>query len=75
MTNQESIDALVKQICSCKVNLIEHNPIDDMISAGPRRSNECHIKQTEATIVVKVRRSRGKDIDAVAPANKECQYI
>lgn len=64
----EDIRALVK-LCRklvCKVNLIEYNPIDD----GPYQQAEpavvdAYIRALEAAgIVAKVRRSRGKDIDA-----------
>jgi 23S rRNA (adenine2503-C2)-methyltransferase len=73
--DKASIDALVK-FCKqvpCKVNLIEYNPIDD---GGPdyrqasfqQASDEAianYIKALEQNdIVAKVRRSRGKDIDA-----------
>ena len=75
--NQESIDAFVK-FCKhvpCKVNLIEYNAIDDgdFQQADPE-SIEAYIEALEkAGIVVKVRRSRGKDIDAACGqlANKE----
>jgi 23S rRNA (adenine2503-C2)-methyltransferase len=50
----------------CKVNIIEYNPIDD--SDFQQASNEAiqnYIQQLEKNrIVVNVRRSRGKDIDA-----------
>ena len=75
--NKESIDALVKfcKYVPCKVNLIEYNPIDDgeFQQASDESINE-YIKALEASgIVVKVRRSRGKDIDAACGqlANKE----
>jgi 23S rRNA (adenine2503-C2)-methyltransferase len=65
---REDIEALVK-FClhvPCKVNLIEYNAIDD-----PRfqQADELLIEQYVAAleaknIVVKVRKSRGKDIDA-----------
>ena len=75
--NKASIDALVKfcKYVPCKVNLIEYNPIDDgeFQQASEESINE-YIKALEASgIVVKVRRSRGKDIDAACGqlANKE----
>jgi 23S rRNA (adenine2503-C2)-methyltransferase len=75
--DKASIDALVKfcKYVPCKVNLIEYNPIDDgeFQQASPEAIN-AYIKALEATgIVVKVRRSRGKDIDAACGqlANKE----
>lgn len=75
--NKESIDALVKfcKYVPCKVNLIEYNPIDDgEFQQASEESINAYIKALEATgIVVKVRRSRGKDIDAACGqlANKE----
>jgi 23S rRNA (adenine2503-C2)-methyltransferase len=48
----------------CKVNLIEYNPIDDGEFQQALKKQRMHIKALEAnSIVVKVRRSRGKDID------------
>ncbi|MBN4070385.1 23S rRNA (adenine(2503)-C(2))-methyltransferase RlmN [Olleya sp. AH-315-F22] len=65
---QKDIDALVK-LCKavpCKVNIIEYNPIDD--STFQQATNEAinnYIYNLEKNrIVVNVRRSRGKDIDA-----------
>jgi 23S rRNA (adenine2503-C2)-methyltransferase len=75
--NQESIDALVKfcKYVPCKVNLIEYNPIDDgEFQQASEEATNAYIKALEANgIVVKVRRSRGKDIDAACGqlANKE----
>jgi len=75
--NKESIDALVKfcKYVPCKVNLIEYNPIDDgeFQQASPEAIDN-YIKALErSNIVAKVRRSRGKDIDAACGqlANKE----
>lgn len=75
--NKASVDALVKfcKYVPCKVNLIEYNPIDDgeFQQASEESINE-YIKALERNdIVVKVRRSRGKDIDAACGqlANKE----
>ncbi len=75
--NRPSIDALVRfcRHVPCKVNLIEYNSIDDprFLQASDESINE-YIKALErADIVVKVRRSRGKDIDAACGqlANKE----
>ncbi|RXR20658.1 23S rRNA (adenine(2503)-C(2))-methyltransferase RlmN [Flavobacterium amnicola] len=75
--DKKSIDALVK-FCKhvpCKVNIIEYNPIDDgeFQQANPE-AIENYIKSLENNgIVAKVRRSRGKDIDAACGqlANKE----
>ena len=65
---QKDIDALVKfcRAIPCKVNIIEYNPIDD--SEFQQASNETiknYIYSLEKNrIVVNLRRSRGKDIDA-----------
>jgi 23S rRNA (adenine2503-C2)-methyltransferase len=65
---QKDIDALIKLCKSipCKVNIIEYNPIDD--SEFRQASNEAlnnYIYNLEKNrIVVNIRRSRGKDIDA-----------
>ena len=75
--NVTSIDALVKfcKYVPCKVNLIEYNPIDDgEFQQASQESINAYIKALESSnIVVKVRRSRGKDIDAACGqlANKE----
>lgn len=75
--NKASIDALVKfcKYVPCKVNLIEYNPIDDgEFQQASEESINAYIKALEDSgIVVKVRRSRGKDIDAACGqlANKE----
>ncbi|MFV8363258.1 23S rRNA (adenine(2503)-C(2))-methyltransferase RlmN [Flavobacterium sp. ZT3P35] len=75
--NKVSIDALVKfcKYVPCKVNLIEYNPIDDgEFQQASEEAINAYIKALEASgIVVKVRRSRGKDIDAACGqlANKE----
>lgn len=64
----KSVDALVKfcRQVPCKVNLIEYNAIgDDAFQQAPESAINAYIKALEAAdIVVKVRRSRGKDIDA-----------
>lgn len=66
--DKRSIDALVKfcKYVPCKVNLIEYNPIDDgMFQQASNEAIENYITALEKNnIVVKVRRSRGKDIDA-----------
>lgn len=75
--NQASVDALVKfcKYVPCKVNLIEYNPIDDgEFQQASEASINAYIKALESNgIVAKVRRSRGKDIDAACGqlANKE----
>lgn len=75
--DKKSIDALVKfcKYVPCKVNIIEYNPIDDgeFQQANPLVIED-YIKALENNgIVAKVRRSRGKDIDAACGqlANKE----
>lgn len=65
---QKDIDALVK-FCKkvpCKVNLIEYNSIDDgqFLQADSSVIDNYIKSLTAHQIVVKVRRSRGKDIDA-----------
>ncbi len=65
---KRDIDALVrfcKQI-PCKVNLIEYNPIDDdRFNQASEKAINAYINALESNrIVVNVRRSRGKDIDA-----------
>ncbi len=75
--NKASVDALVKfcKYVPCKVNLIEYNPIDDgEFQQASDESIDAYIHALEANgIVAKVRRSRGKDIDAACGqlANKE----
>ncbi len=50
----------------CKVNIIEYNPIDDGdFQQASNEALENYISNLEKNrIVVNVRRSRGKDIDA-----------
>ena len=65
---KEDIDALIK-FCSyvpCKINLIEYNPIDDdAFQQASEMAIGNYISALESKgIVVNVRRSRGKDIDA-----------
>jgi 23S rRNA (adenine2503-C2)-methyltransferase len=65
---KEDIEALVRfcRYVPCKVNLIEYNPIDDgeFQQAAPEVT-DAYIRALENHgIVAKVRRSRGKDIDA-----------
>lgn len=66
--DKKSIDALVKfcKYVPCKVNLIEYNPIDDGMfqQASEQATNAYIVALEKANIVAKVRRSRGKDIDA-----------
>lgn len=66
--SKEAINALVKfcKYIPCKVNLIEYNPIENgtFQQAKPETINE-YISVLEMNdIIVNVRRSRGKDIDA-----------
>lgn len=66
--DRRSIEALVKfcRHVPCKVNLIEYNSIeDDRFQQASEESIQEYISALEADgVVVKVRRSRGKDIDA-----------
>lgn len=65
---QKDIDALVKfcKYVPCKVNLIEYNPIDDgEFQQASNTAIEKYMQSLERNrIIVNVRRSRGKDIDA-----------
>lgn len=65
---QKDIDAFVKfcKYVPCKVNIIEYNPIDDgEFQQASNEALENYIACLEKNrIVVNVRRSRGKDIDA-----------
>ena len=65
---QKDIDAFVKfcKYVPCKVNIIEYNPIDDGdFQQATNEALENYIHTLEKNrIVVNVRRSRGKDIDA-----------
>ncbi len=75
--NKAAVEALVKfcKYVPCKVNLIEYNPIDDgEFQQASEEAINAYIKGLESIgVVVKVRRSRGKDIDAACGqlANKE----
>jgi 23S rRNA (adenine2503-C2)-methyltransferase len=75
--NKESVDALIKfcKYVPCKVNLIEYNPIDDGdFQQASEESIHAYLTALASNdIVAKVRRSRGKDIDAACGqlANKE----
>ncbi|SNR81389.1 23S rRNA (adenine(2503)-C(2))-methyltransferase RlmN [Lutibacter flavus] len=75
--DREAINALVK-FCKhipCKVNLIEYNPIDDgEFQQAKSQAIDDYISILEMNdIIVNVRRSRGKDIDAACGqlANKK----
>lgn len=75
--NKEAVDTLVKfcKYVPCKVNIIEYNPIDDgEFQQASEATVNLYIKElTKHNIVAKVRKSRGKDIDAACGqlANKE----
>lgn len=75
--NKEAIDALIRfcKYVPCKVNLIEYNAIDNnQFQQASEVAINAYIKGLEANdIIVKVRRSRGKDIDAACGqlANKQ----
>jgi 23S rRNA (adenine2503-C2)-methyltransferase len=68
--NNESIEALVKfcKYVPCKVNLIEYNPINNDSNNFLQADQSILDKYIDAlksiNVVIKVRRSRGKDIDA-----------
>ena len=67
--DKASVDALVKfcKYVPCKVNLIEYNAIEEnseFQQASEQATNNYIAALEKANIVVKVRRSRGKDIDA-----------
>lgn len=66
--DKKSIEALIKfcKYVPCKVNLIEYNPIDDgEFQQATAQATQDYITALENNnIVVKVRKSRGKDIDA-----------
>lgn len=65
---EKDADALVKfcKIIPSKVNIIQYNPIDEgEFQQASDEAIDMYIKKLEAAdIVAKVRRSRGKDIDA-----------
>ncbi len=65
---KKDIDALIKfcKYIPCKVNLIEYNPIDDdNFRQADKQVINNYISNLELNnIIVNVRRSRGKDIDA-----------
>ena len=65
---QRDIDALVNfcKAVPCKVNIIEYNPIDDaeFQQASGEIINNYIYNLEKNRIIVNVRRSRGKDIDA-----------
>ncbi len=74
---EEDIHELVKfcKLIPCKVNIIEYNSIDDprFAQASNRALNAYQESLEKNNIIVNVRRSRGKDIDAACGqlANKE----
>ncbi|TVR36872.1 MAG: 23S rRNA (adenine(2503)-C(2))-methyltransferase RlmN [Cryomorphaceae bacterium] len=68
--NDELIDAQeLAEFCKnvpCKVNIIEYNPIDDgeFAQADPEKVDAFAAHLESKNIIVNIRRSRGKDIDA-----------
>ena len=54
------------KITPCKINIIEYNPIDDgeFEQADPVKVDRFATFLEERNLIVNVRRSRGKDIDA-----------
>jgi len=50
----------------CKINVIEYNPIEDGIfqKSNPEQTDQFVSFLTQKNLIVNVRRSRGKDIDA-----------
>ena len=68
--NDEIIDAIelakFAKITPCKINIIEYNPIDDgEFQQASREKVDEFVKYLESrNLIVNVRRSRGKDIDA-----------
>jgi 23S rRNA (adenine2503-C2)-methyltransferase len=75
--DREAINSLVKfcKYIPCKVNLIEYNPIDDgEFQQAKSQAIDDYISILEMNdVIVNVRRSRGKDIDAACGqlANKK----
>ncbi len=67
------------KIIPCKVNIIEYNPIDDgeFEQADPKKVDAFAEYLEQKSIVVNIRRSRGKDIDAACGqlANKNGAII
>lgn len=74
---EEDVHELVKfcKLIPCKVNIIEYNSIDDpRFEQASKKAIDMYERQLEKNnIIVNVRRSRGKDIDAACGqlANKE----
>lgn len=65
---EEHVQALLKfcQLVPCKVNLIEYNPIDDgefQQASGDALNMYMHLLESHG-ITTRIRKSRGKDIDA-----------
>ena len=69
------------RVVPCKVNIIEYNPIDDgeFKQTTPERLEAFKAHLEKKGIIVNVRRSRGKDIDAacgqLANKNKAAKNI
>lgn len=78
--HREAIDALIQfcKLIPCKVNLIEYNPIDDgTFQQASKKALSDYTALLEMNgIVVNVRKSRGKDIDAACGqlANKKASH-
>ncbi|MDO4228299.1 MAG: 23S rRNA (adenine(2503)-C(2))-methyltransferase RlmN [Capnocytophaga sp.] len=76
---RKDVEALIKfcRFAPSKVNLIEYNPIDegDFSQANTEAIDMYQQMLEEAGVIVTVRRSRGKDIDAACGqlANKEAK--
>ncbi len=76
---REDIDALLDfcKVIPCKVNLIEYNPIDDgEFQQASQKAITDYVSLLEMhDVVVNIRRSRGKDIDAACGqlANKNAE--
>ncbi len=66
--SKKDIEALVEfcKLVPCKVNLIEYNPIgDDTYQQADPKIMDSYVSMLEKNrIIVNIRRSRGKDIDA-----------
>ncbi len=66
--SKKDIEALVEfcKLIPCKVNLIEYNPIgDDTYQQADPKIMDSYVSMLEKNrIIVNIRRSRGKDIDA-----------
>lgn len=68
----KELTAFARKI-TCKINLIEYNPIDMASFQSSKAIDEFGMKLEKNRLIVNIRRSRGKDIDAACGqlANKE----